>query len=74
MLKKVVGRSSAFITPLNFHVPSREIFSDVEGSTSEEEQEAYTSHNTHRLDVDGVVKKILSTDYVQEELKGIHHN
>lgn len=45
----------------------------VEGSTSEEEQEAYTSHNTHRLDVDGVVKKILSTDYVQEELEGRPH-
>ena len=26
--------------------------------------EAYTSHNTNRLDVDGTVKKILTTDYV----------
>ena len=39
-----------------------------------EAKEAYTSHNTQRLDVDGVVKKILTTDYVQEELKGIRHN
>ena len=31
--------------------------------------EAYTSHNTKRLDVEGTVKKILITDYVQEELK-----
>ena len=33
--------------------------------------EAYTSHNTRRLDVEGTVKKILSTEYVQNELK--HH-
>lgn len=31
--------------------------------------EAYTSHNTKRLDVEGTAKKILTTDYVQEELK-----
>ena len=37
-------------------------------------QKAYTSHNTRRLDVDGEVKKILTTDYVKEELKGIRHN
>ena len=30
--------------------------------------EAYTSHNTTRLDVDGTVKKILTTDYVNEQL------
>lgn len=35
--------------------------------------ESYTSHNTTRLDVAGAVKKILTTDYVQEELKGIRH-
>ena len=29
--------------------------------------ESYTSHNTVQLDVDGVVKKIMTTDYVQEE-------
>lgn len=30
--------------------------------------EAYTSHNTNRLDVEGTVKKILTTDYVNEQL------
>ena len=30
--------------------------------------EDYTSHNTRRLDVDGTVQKILTTDYVQEAL------
>ena len=29
----------------------------------------YTSHNTHRLDVEGTVRKILTTDYVQNALK-----
>lgn len=31
--------------------------------------EAYTSHNTERLDVDGTVNKLLTTDYVREELE-----
>ena len=35
--------------------------------------ESYTSHNTTRLDVDGTVKKILTTDYIKEELEGITH-
>lgn len=29
---------------------------------------AYTSHNTTRLDVEGTVRKILATEYVQEQL------
>lgn len=29
--------------------------------------EAYTSHNTNRLDVDGTVAKILTTEYVREQ-------
>lgn len=41
----------------------------VEGQVKTEAEESYTSHNTNRLDVDGVVKKILTTDYVQEQLK-----
>ncbi len=45
----------------------------VEGTVSTEGDEAYTSHNTNRLDVDGVVKKIMSTDYVKEELEGKSH-
>ena len=36
--------------------------------------ESYTSHNTTLLDIEGTVNKILTTDYVQEELKGIRHN
>ncbi len=46
----------------------------VKGRVETEADEAYTSHNTNLLDVDGVVKKILTTDYVQEELNGIRHN
>ena len=45
----------------------------VEGKVETEADESYTSHNTKLLDVEGVVKKILTTDYVQEELKGIRH-
>lgn len=45
----------------------------VEGTVSTEGDEAYTSHNTNRLDVDGVVKKIMTTDYVREELEGRPH-
>ncbi len=45
----------------------------VEGNVLTEGDEAYTSHNTTRLDVDGVVKKIMTTDYVREELEGRPH-
>lgn len=45
----------------------------VEGSVLTEGEEAYTSHNTNRLDIDGVVEKIMSTDYVREELEGKAH-
>ena len=40
----------------------------VKGQVQTEADEAYTSHNTNLLDVDGVVKKILTTDYVKEQL------
>ena len=46
----------------------------VQGQVQTQADESYTSHNTIRLDVEGTVKKILTTDYVQEELKGIRHN
>ncbi len=46
----------------------------VQGQVLTEAEESYTSHNTLRLDVAGTVKKLLTTDYVQEELTGIHHN
>ncbi len=45
----------------------------VEGNVLTESDEAYTSHNTNLLDVDGVVKKIMTTDYVKEELEGRPH-
>lgn len=45
----------------------------VEGSVQTESDEAYTSHNTSRLDVDGVVAKIMATDYVKEELEERPH-
>ncbi len=40
----------------------------VKGEVVTEAKDSYTSHNTKLLDVDGVVKKILTTDYVQEAL------
>lgn len=43
----------------------------VDGEVKTQSDEAYTSHNTNRLNADGVVKKILTTDYVQNALKGI---
>lgn len=46
----------------------------VKGNVQTEADESYTSHNTNRLDVKGTVKKILTTDYVKEELNGIRHN
>lgn len=45
----------------------------VEGAVQTESDEAYTSHNTNRLNVDGVVRKIMTTDYVKEELEGRPH-
>lgn len=45
----------------------------VEGHVMTQSDEAYTSHNTRRLDVDGVVEKITATDYVKEELEGRPH-
>lgn len=41
----------------------------VNGQVQTESDEAYTSHNTKLLDVDGTVKKILTTDYVKEQLE-----
>ena len=39
----------------------------VKGEVRTIADEAYTSHNTKRLDVDGTVRKLLTTDYVREE-------
>ncbi|MCR2048337.1 polysaccharide biosynthesis protein [Acetatifactor muris] len=43
----------------------------VKGQVQTEAEESYTSHNTNLLDVEGAVKKILTTDYVKEELAKI---
>ncbi len=40
----------------------------IKGQTQPAPAEDYTSHNTRRLDVDGTVQKILTTDYVREAL------
>ena len=41
----------------------------INGQVETQADESYTSHNTNRLDVDGTVKKILTTDYVKEQLE-----
>ncbi len=41
----------------------------VDGDVKTMADESYTSHNTNRLNVDETVEKILTTDYVKEELK-----
>ena len=43
----------------------------MDGEVKTQSEEAYTSHNTKRLDVDGVVEKIMTTEYVQNALKGL---
>ena len=40
----------------------------VNGTVNTMADEAYTSHNTTRLDVDGTVEKLLTADYVREML------
>ena len=41
----------------------------VNGEVETQADESYTSHNTHRLDVQGVVDKLLTIPYIQEELQ-----
>ena len=41
----------------------------VQGKVETEADEAYTSHNTVRLDVEGTARKLLTTDYVRNALK-----
>lgn len=43
----------------------------VKGQVQTEAEESYTSHNTILLDVDGVVEKILTTDYVKGALNNM---
>jgi UDP-glucose 4-epimerase len=40
-----------------------------EGDTKVEEVVEYTSHNTERLDVEGTKQKLLTVDYVREQLE-----
>ncbi|MBO4562353.1 MAG: polysaccharide biosynthesis protein [Clostridia bacterium] len=56
-----------------FRVPadSRDLNYDkffVRGQVKSELPEAYTSMNTERLDVDGIVEKLLATEYVKQQL------
>ena len=41
----------------------------INGQMPAQSYEAYTSHNAIRLDVDATVKKLMTTDYVKEQLE-----
>ena len=41
----------------------------LKGQVHTQADEDYTSHNTRRLDVEGTIKKIMTTEYIQEALK-----
>lgn len=43
----------------------------IKGMVHTQSDEAYTSHNTKRLDVEGTVQKLLTTEYVKNALNGI---
>lgn len=45
----------------------------VQGQVITESTDAYTSHNTELLDVESVVRKLLTTEYVREELENRPH-
>ena len=45
----------------------------VRGTVKTQAGEAYTSHNTERLDVTGTVEKIKTAEYVQLALEGREH-
>ena len=40
----------------------------IKGRVQTESDESYTSHNTALLDIDGIVNKLLQTDYVNKQL------
>lgn len=55
------------------HADTRDLNYDkffVEGDVKTQADEAYTSHNTRRLDVDGTIEKIKTAEYVQLALEG----
>lgn len=43
----------------------------VKGEVQTEADDAYTSHNTTRLDVEGTITKLLTTDYVRSALEAV---
>lgn len=43
----------------------------IKGQVQMQEEEPYTSHNTIHLDVERIVRKLLTTDYVKEQLEGL---
>ena len=54
------------------HADGRDLNYDkffVQGQVHTQADEAYTSHNTQRLDVEATKQKILTTDYVQDALQ-----
>ena len=46
----------------------------VKGEVKTMADEAYTSHNTRQLDVEGTIAKLMTTDYVKEQLKLLKSN
>ena len=42
-----------------------------EGEKVPDSIEEYTSHNTEQLDVEGVIQKLKTTDYIKKELEGL---
>ena len=44
----------------------------IKGQVKTQSDEAYTSHNPVRLHVDGVIRKIMTTEYVQKELEKLN--
>lgn len=43
----------------------------INGQVLTQSDEAYTSHNTNRLDIDGVIRKLKTTDFVKEALENM---
>lgn len=43
----------------------------ISGQVETQANEAYTSHNTKLLDIEGTVAKLMTTDYVKEQLKAV---
>jgi UDP-glucose 4-epimerase len=44
----------------------------VEGNVETQADESYTSHNSQLLDVEGIIEKLKTTDYIQDELKKLN--